>query len=188
MWLDWTSSCGSYYDCKMNLSKNHQGTLEKQGSLLISPGWYIAHNSHTERSWGVEDGETECESGVLPLLGSRTEYSGFHKLILYWWILNVWGGIKLQEWKSRQVVSYLSRWVLSKKGSCTGGVAWSLCGYVFGNVFVKIPSFQVVAWQSKNLMSGSQSTKKNNSKSFQYNQLCIPGINSSHLVININLY
>ena len=59
----------------------------------------------------------------------------FWGFILYWWILNVWGGIKVQEWKSSQVVSYLSHWVLSKKGSCMGGVAWSLCGYVLGNVF-----------------------------------------------------
>lgn len=56
LWLDWTSSCGSYYDCKMNLSKNHQGTLENQGSLLLSPGWYVAHNGRTERSWGVGGG------------------------------------------------------------------------------------------------------------------------------------
>jgi len=113
----------------------------------------------------------------------------FWGFILYWWILNVWGGIKVQEWKSSQVVSYLSHWVLSKKGAAW--VGWpGLCVVMYLAVcFVEIPSFQVNAWQSKSLMSGSQSTKNNtNSKSFQYNQPCIPRINSSHLVININLY
>ena len=88
-----------------------------------------------EALWGL-DRESKCGPGVLPLLrlavGGGLMFWGF---ILYWWILNVWGGIKVQEWKSSQVVSYLSHWVLSKKGSCMGGVAWSLCGYVLGNVF-----------------------------------------------------
>lgn len=38
----WITPCGSY-DCKMQLSSKHQGTLKKQDLLLMGPGGYTAH-------------------------------------------------------------------------------------------------------------------------------------------------
>ena len=41
----WISACGSYYDCKMPFSYNHQGALKKKnkGLFLTRPGNYTAH-------------------------------------------------------------------------------------------------------------------------------------------------
>ena len=79
--------------------------------------------------------ESKCGPGFCLYWGWQWRGPTVLRLHFYWWILNIRAGIKAQEWKSRQVVSHLSHWALSKKRSCTGGVAWSLCGYVFGNVF-----------------------------------------------------
>ena len=82
-------------------------------------------------SWVLEaqrgrGGDSECGSGVLPLLRLTVGCPRSWGFILYWWILNIRAGIKAQERKSRvtQVVSYLSHLELSKKGNCVRGVAW----------------------------------------------------------------
>ena len=75
----WTGPDGSYCDCKMLLSNNHQGTLKEQGLLLTALGEHLAHWSHTARSL-VEGDRVQ----VLLLLRSRVGCLGFCRFPLYW--------------------------------------------------------------------------------------------------------
>lgn len=54
----WTGPYGSYYDCKMNLSNNHQG-VSKKCLLLVGPG--RVHGMPRATQWGPGGWERVCE-------------------------------------------------------------------------------------------------------------------------------
>ena len=132
------------------------GKKKKKGLFLTGPRgtWEVLR----EQVW----------TWVLPLLRLAVVGPTVLRLHFYWWILNIRAGIKAQEWKSRQVVSRLSHWALSKKRSCTGGVAWSLCGYIFGNVLCGdsiLPS-GCLAIKKLNVRLSEYNKKNNNCQEF----------------------
>ena len=138
---------------------NHQReNLEKKKKGLFLTGPRGTWEVLREQVW----------TWVLPLLRLAVVGPTVLRLHFYWWILNIRAGIKAQEWKSRQVVSRLSHWALSKKRSCTGGVAWSLCGYVFGNVLCGdsiLPS-GCLAIKKLNVRLSEYNKKNNNCQEF----------------------
>ena len=156
----WTSPCGFYSDCRKHLKTTTRERTwkkkKKKGLFLTGPRgtWEVLR----EQVW----------TWVLPLLRLAVVGPTVLRLHFYWWILNIRAGIKAQEWKSRQVVSRLSHWALSKKRSCTGGVAWSLCGYVFGNVLCGdsiLPS-GCLAIKKLNVRLSEYNKKNNNCQEF----------------------
>lgn len=65
---DWTSPCGSYYDCKIPFSNNHKRTLKKS-ILLMGWGNYIAHmgphcGSHRQTDRWYEQAWSSAFTGV----------------------------------------------------------------------------------------------------------------------------
>lgn len=87
LWLDQPYS--SYYDYKTNLSNSYQGTLKKQGLLLMSSKGYTAclraHSEFVRRERGRER-ERVHGPGVLTLLELRVGCPGFSSFTLYQWI------------------------------------------------------------------------------------------------------
>lgn len=84
LWLDQPYS--SYYDYKTNLSSSYQGTLKKQGLLLLSSKRYKAclraHSEFVKREGGRER-EQMHGPGVLTLLELRVGCPGFSSFTLY---------------------------------------------------------------------------------------------------------
>ena len=76
----WTSLHGSYYNCKMLFSINHQKTFKGQSLLLTSPGGYVACLGPHRK---VMSGERELGPGVIFLSGSRIGDLVFLRFTLY---------------------------------------------------------------------------------------------------------
>ena len=80
----WMGPCGSYYDCKMLLSNNHQEALKKhKGLLLVRPGNHTACGGHRTRL------QRERERAHVTSLGFCLYWGlggvlGFLQLSLYW--------------------------------------------------------------------------------------------------------
>ena len=77
----WISACGSYYDCKMPFSYNHQGALKKKnrGLLLTRPGNYTWTWGHTVWLWA----EGECLGLGSAFIGVKDGGLGFLRLTLF---------------------------------------------------------------------------------------------------------
>ena len=99
------------YDCKMNLSNNHQGTLGEKGICTQSSGRYMAClGPQSEMT-------TECGPRALSLLRDQgVGYLGFHWFTLYWQISNIRAGMRAVKWVT-QVMIYVGHQELSRRGT-----------------------------------------------------------------------
>ena len=77
----WISTSGSYYDCKMPFSYNHQGALKKKIKV-----YYLQDREITQCTWGRTVwlwAERECLGLGSALIGVKDGGLGFLRLTLF---------------------------------------------------------------------------------------------------------
>lgn len=132
--LCWTCQLGSYYDCKMLLSNNHQGTLEKKKDLLLPClGGYITHPALHSKVMG-----RVSRPGTLLLLWLKVR------------CLRFMGSLFIDKFQTKerllgverrsrviQVVSYLSQTGLSKRETSWWGSLFFILPFSWQSVYSK---------------------------------------------------
>lgn len=111
MCCGWTGPWGSYCDCKVHLSNNHQETLGKKKPRFISQGSWRPHSK-------VVGERGECGPGSSARIMVQGERGCGFAGSLYWRIQNLREGIRAQEGTSGvpQAVSYLGCPGVSERG------------------------------------------------------------------------